>query len=81
MGEVENAKRKIIRHLKKHPELHRTPEHLVNSYSGMGGHPIRYCKQCRELIDKYKIGNIKRIKVDMWGCHYEGAKSKGVVGV
>lgn len=72
----EEATEAIIKHLKEHPELHVTPDNLINTYSGMGGHPIRYCKFCCSLIDKFQIGNIKGVNKGMWNAYYEEPKVK-----
>ena len=67
----EEAERFIIEHLKRFPALHKTPEHLINTYSALGGHPIRYCDKCCKLIDKFKIERIKGVKQGMWKAYYE----------
>ncbi len=71
---VEEAKEFIIKHLKECPDLHCVPDNLINTYSGMFGHPIRYCNECRFLIDKFQIGEITGIKRGMWCAYYEEAK-------
>ena len=64
----------IIWHLKNFPEKHATPEHLVNTYSAMGGHPIQYCGRCSKLLDKYQINHIDGVKAGMYNAYYQEPK-------
>jgi hypothetical protein len=71
-----DAERFILSHVEHFPKKHKVPDHLVNRYSGMFCHPVRYCKVCANLIDKYKIKNIKGLKQGMWHAYVEYEKEK-----
>lgn len=71
VSDKETAKEFIVWHLQNFPREHETPSHLVNTYSAMGGHPIRYCSKCCGLVDKYKLKHIEGVKAGMYRAYYE----------
>lgn len=64
----------VVWHLVTFPDLHVVPKHLQDTYSGMGGHPIRNCEVCRNLIDKFDLKSIPGVKAGMWHAYYEEPK-------
>lgn len=69
--EKKQAIQKIINHVKEHPELHKTPDHLINTYTGAFTHPIKYCKECAKLVEEFDIDYIPELKRNNWGCYIE----------
>lgn len=68
------AKEWILNHVENYPKKHAVPDNLVNTYSGMFGHPMFYCKECSSLIDKFKIKNIDELKKGMWSAYVQREK-------